>query len=369
MKKYLFLSLLFATTFTFAQIKVKVTGQIINSTSKQIHIAENKGKVKVNIISAEIGPDGKFVLEGEVPTPDYYLLRVSEDNHINIILKDSKEIKVYTDMSNINTYTNIIGSDDSQALHNFIAEYQHHRSKLTELQKVGQSNPSKRDSIIQVQMQMNKGFNMTKRNKFSRTHSNSAALIVLVGLYDKKTEFSAYEKVVNDLYKAFPESPSVQNIKKQYDFEKKKNEAALTTGIGKPAPDIDMPDENGKNIKLSSLKGNVVLIDFWASWCGPCRRENPNVVKLYEKYKDHGFTVYSVSMDKDKAKWLAAIEADQLTWPNHVSELKGWNASGGRTYGVSSIPTTYLVGKDGKIVNKNLRGPNLETALKELFGF
>ena len=133
------------------------------------------------------------------------------------------------------------------------------------------------------------------------------------------------------------------------------------------APEISMKDTEGNTRHLSDLRGKVVLIDFWASWCGPCRRENPNVVKLYKKYHDRGFEIYSVSLDKEKSAWLKAIKDDGLVWPNHVSDLNGWTSSGGKTYGIMSVPSTVLVDKDGKIIARNLRGSELEKKLSEIF--
>lgn len=137
---------------------------------------------------------------------------------------------------------------------------------------------------------------------------------------------------------------------------------------GMEAPDIAMADRNGKIRRLSDLRGKVVLIDFWASWCRPCRSENPNVVRLYHAYKDKGFDIFSVSLDNSREKWLQAIDADGLVWENHVSDLRGWSSEGGRLYGVSSIPATVLVDRDGKVLARNLRGQELERKLKELFG-
>ena len=128
----------------------------------------------------------------------------------------------------------------------------------------------------------------------------------------------------------------------------------------------------GKEIKLSSIKGKVVLIDFWASWCGPCRMENPNLVKSYVKYKDakykdaKGFDIYSVSLDKNKEAWIAAIAKDQLTWENHVSDLKGWQSSAGADYQVNFIPQNFLINEKGIIVAKNLRGEELDKELDKL---
>jgi thiol-disulfide isomerase/thioredoxin len=135
-----------------------------------------------------------------------------------------------------------------------------------------------------------------------------------------------------------------------------------------PAPEIVQADSTGQMRKLSDLKGKVVLIDFWASWCGPCRKENPTVVAAYKKYQAKGFEVFSVSLDKDRDRWLAAIQQDNLIWPNHVSDLKFWQNEAAQKYGVTSIPRTILLDKNGLITDHNLRGEALEKRLKEIFG-
>ena len=132
-------------------------------------------------------------------------------------------------------------------------------------------------------------------------------------------------------------------------------------------PEISLKTPDNKTLNLSDLKGKFVLVDFWASWCGPCRRENPNVVKLFKKYRKKNFTVYSVSLDQDGTKWKQAIKMDNLIWPNHVSDLKGWNSAVVPTFNIQGIPYTILVNPEGKIIGVNLRGEELEDKLEQIF--
>ena len=169
---------------------------------------------------------------------------------------------------------------------------------------------------------------------------------------------SLFRTVRDGTVGSYPNHPFVRHIDQK---------VRSVIAVGDEAPDIELPDPNGQMRKLSDLRGKVVLIDFWASWCGPCRRENPNVVRTYYRYRDKGFEVFSVSLDQQRDKWIEAIRNDGLVWPNHVSDLRGWSSAGGRLYGIMSIPATVLVDRDGRVLARNLRGAQLEEKLKEIF--
>lgn len=191
-------------------------------------------------------------------------------------------------------------------------------------------------------------------------HKDDVAVLMFVDMFPREQNAALHEEVIKALHVTNPDHPIV---KERWNIL---NSPAHKTSIGAMAPDLAFPDPDGKIRKLSDLRGKVVLLDFWASWCGPCRRESPNVRNVYAKYHDQGFEVFSVSLDRDANNWKKAIADDKLVWPNHVSDLKYWSSEAAAIYGVRSIPSMFLIDREGRIVAKDLRGAALENAVREL---
>ncbi len=202
----------------------------------------------------------------------------------------------------------------------------------------------------------------------SLAHKNMLASVINMMDQMSSSAYPGYAEKYLQLYK--PEPALAQAIEGRVQIIKNlaaaQARADSITSIGVVPPPINLPDPSGKTLSLESLRGKTVLLDFWASWCGPCRKENPNVVKLYNQYKSRGFEILGVSLDKNREQWLQAIKQDGLTW-KHVSDLKGWRSQAAQAYSVSAIPKTFLLDESGKIIGKNLRGRSLEAKLAEIF--
>lgn len=373
MKKILIIvaiSILGGQTWSQSEIDIKISGTIFNSKSDTFIISQFFGTYFKDYVKIPADKKGNFSYNGKLPFEDFYLLRVGNQN-INLILRDKSDLKIYGDGNKIREFCNIIGSDESKAFFDFSLVADKWKMKSDSAMAVLQKDPSKEKAINDYMQGQFMNYQQEFQN-FVNSNQNSPVLILALNSIDKEQNFKDYENLMLQVQKSFPNSPTVKSYFQNYLAQKQKIEDEMLLAPGKIAPDFEeqlaKPIKNKNTLKLSDLRGKVVLIDFWASWCGPCRRENPNVVKTYEKYSKEGFTILSVSLDTDKSKWLDAIQKDNLTWANHVSDLGGWNSKIARLYQVSSVPFTVLIDREGKIIKTNLRGEALEGELAKIFG-
>lgn len=356
------------TLFAQKPIQVTVSGNIFNTKIDSVSVSQFYGSHYKDFFKAALTKKGDFVLKGTLPNPDYYVLRVG-GSHVNLILREGSDVKVYGDGANIYAFCNIVGSDESKNMNDFIKVMSAWNFKRDSAMALIQKEPTRQEEISNSMTAAFYSY-QSQLQSFIAHNQNSPALMPAVSAIDKENDFASYESLINQINGSFGDSPTVKEMYNGYLAAKKQKELAELLAPGKEAPDFEEFMLDGvTKMKLSDLRGKVVLIDFWASWCGPCRKENPNVVKTYEKYKDAGFTVMSVSLDRDRASWKAAIDKDGLKWPNHVSDLGHWASKVPQIYQVRGIPFTVLIDKEGKIIKTNLRGEALEAELSKIFGF
>jgi peroxiredoxin len=300
--------------------------------------------------------------------PGYYQINFYNKQMLNFIL-DKTDIEINVDGNNQNGYVEVKGSPDQDLITKVQGIMQRTQDSpemmtiQTEFSLASSNNDMARIAELQGDYKRNldKGYDQVAA--VLKDQPASLGLMNLLqqnNLLDKDKYFELYVSSAEKFKKEWPASNFTQEFTGMVDKMK-------ITAIGQTTPEIELPNPNGEVIKLSSLRGKYVLIDFWAKWCGPCRRENPNVVNAYHKFKDKGFEVFGVSLDRTKADWVQAIEEDGLTW-THVSDLKYFESKAAADYNISAIPFSILIDPQGKIIAKNLRGPALDKKLEEVFG-
>ena len=345
-----------------AKDEYSIKGSVAGVETGKVYLQKIVNGQPQSIDTAEI-VGGKFTFKGKMEMPDLRILRLNEQDYFAQFFLDNASINVTANKDSLRS-TKITGSPTHDIFKIFISEMEKLNKDGMALQEKYQNAMSMNNTDVAQKAEIDLKA-MIENNKvytknFVKEHSNSVVspYITLFQLANQ-LDGAELDSIVSKFAPEIGKSEYVIKLKELIQEQKK-------TAVGVLAPDFTMNDPEGNPVQLSSLKGKVVLVDFWASWCGPCRQENPNVVAMYQQFHSKGFEIIGVSLDKTKEDWVKAIKDDNLTWI-HVSDLQFWQNAAARLYGVNAIPQSFLLDKDGKIIGKGLRGEQLAKKLTELF--
>ncbi len=355
----------------------KISGEISGAVNQTILIQANSQQGMIEVAKTQTDSEGKFEIIGNIPEFGIYQMVIGKNNEhiIPLTMVPQDNLTINADLKDLNYNPNFKGTEWSSEANEFLKTYK----EFNETQKslLDQQGTLSQEELMKQSLALKSGLDKKAFEMMKADPGNPFNILLSLNLSPQmgfENWDINYLQGMKDVYvafnKKFPNSKMTQTLGNQISqIEQGYNEYksfSKSQEIGNAAPEISLKNPEGKTVTLSSLKGKYVLIDFWASWCGPCRKENPNVVRLYKEYKDKGFTVLSVSLDDDAAAWKRAISEDNLLWPNHVSDLQKWNSSMPKLYGFEGIPYTVLVDKQGNIIARGLRGAELEQKLKEI---
>ncbi len=340
--------------------KVKISGNLENYPEGNLVLSQYANDRTDVLDTLKLKNGGKFEYELTLDGPNFYELSLMEEETVRLALYH-EDVEIDYDFET--QELSLKGSRDTQMLRlidEITQRYQEEGNELnTEFYEAMADRDQDAIKAIQekaMQLEINHGDRV--KETIHKMEGSFAALAGL-GMLNPKNDFNFIDSTVNALGDRYPDMHLISSWKQELDEMR-----ALS--VGQPAPEISLPNPDGDIQKLSDLKGKYVLVDFWAGWCRPCREENPNVVRLYNKYKDKGFEVFGVSLDRTRETWEKAIEEDGLEW-TQVSDLKYFNSEAAATYQINAIPATYMIDPDGNIFAKDLRGITLENKLAEIF--
>ena len=325
-----------------------------------------------------------LTLNWKLQSPSFYLLKISENNFMTLLLEPGEKIKLNANSDSLNYPQSVTGSKGTELMAEYNKTLRRTINKLTGLNEIYMQNVGKPElpSVIEALDSLAQTY-LNEINSYTKTYidENLNSLVTLVALYQQVApnvyvlnptrDLKYFVKVDSTLSALYPEYEPVTSLHEQVqqltaNLNGEKPVAAVP-GEKVEAPEISLPSPEGDTIKLSSTRGSVVLLDFWASWCSPCRQESPNLVKAYNLYHSKGFQIYQVSLDKTREAWIKGIKDDHLEQWIHVSDVQYWNSMVVPLYKIESIPYNFLLDKEGRIIASNLRGEQLQIKMAELF--
>ena len=342
-----------------------IEGQVQNPVlGEQISLWELRVGSASKIDSIVLNDDGLFHFNPKPSTRTFYRITREDNQGVLISIDSTSKVNLNINGDNFSSDYEVKGSEESIVLKELGAVLEKGFRLRDSLNQEYQANINNMNEALlqtfQSRMQSIDDEVKSDMKSFINKYPSSIATLVAIDNLDMDENLELFKKVDENVGERYPDSPYFRAFHEKFEYNSK-----LTRG--NVVPDISLPDPDGNVVSLSSLRGKVVLIDFWASWCKPCRAENPNVVRLYKKYKDQNFEIFGVSLDRNREAWLNAIQADGLEWM-HVSDLMLWQSAVVKLYNIQGIPLTILINEKGEIIAKNLRGERLENKLEELFG-
>lgn len=338
-----------------------INGLIKGDFSGKVFLERNKDG-QFEILDTANVENGKFRFKGELTYPDLYYIGIDESRFVGFF-NEPASIKIEFNIDSLQSPV-VNGSESDLAYRAYLRQQDQQRSEeisiYTAYNEASRSGDSAKMKEMEARVESFE--NKQKQEIMDYVTANGSSFVAPYVAMRHSYQFNLSElKQMLDSFKGAVKESSFTKMLAERIAVLERVEPGMM------APDITMNDTSGKPFSLSQLRGSVVLVDFWASWCGPCRRENPNVVEAYNEFKDKRFDILGVSFDKNKESWEKAIQDDHLTW-HHVSDLQYWNNAAGKLYGIMSIPSNVLIGRDGKIIDKDLRGEDLKKALRDNLG-
>ncbi len=361
----------------------RVSGQLSSGAGQMIHLNRLTSTDMISIDSAQIDSSGYFSLKGMAPKMDFFAVYTDPDHLVYLLADDGDDISLSGDATDLPETYGVDGSEHSSLIRELTRAQSRTISLIRGLSKVFNDSihsPNFTEIKIRLDSSYAEIVNGQRDFTFRFIEENLQSPASLMALYqqirpryyllDPETDFRYFALVDSSLSMLYPESDAVRDLHRQVEELKQKNKfeemSEARLGNGTIAPEIALPDPDGDTILLSSTRGKIVLLDFWAAWCSPCRQENPNLVKLYRKYSGRGFEIFQVSLDQTRDAWLKGIEEDHLDWIQ-VSDLQYWNSIVVPIYNIQGIPLNYLLDREGKIMDRNLTGDELEERLEKIF--
>ncbi len=353
----------------------EIKGSLSNSKGEAIYL-ERLGQGGVETIdSTNIDEKGDFLMNHSSPSLGFYRLRISSSNFCMLVLDSAQKVTVTGDSRDLGNTFKTEGSPDTKLFAEYNTLAQGQKVRTDSLENVFRTAmvTMKLDSIRadSLSKELQKPYEVMVAQYSERVakkiKENTTSLASIMAIQQLRPEnyLDVYKALDKGLTARYPNNKDIKSFHGMVQQTEMMVARTESIKIGKEAPELILPMPNDKDLALSSLRGKVVLIDFWASWCAPCRKEMPNVVRAYTKYKSKGFEILGVSLDKDRDAWIEAISKEGMTWPQ-VSDLKFWQSEACQVYAVQSIPYTVLLDKEGKIIATDLRGADLDKKLAEI---